>query len=94
MEYYSYHNVVIECEDNTNYKDIVRKMRSVVNANTFHPIIIMIEDIEKATAENYIEYLKTKVSKPAPKPSLGNIEAKFMEDYINDVYEQNDDLPF
>jgi hypothetical protein len=34
-----------------------------------------------------------KTQRQASKP-LGNIEANFMEDYINDLYVENDDLPF
>ena len=41
----------------------------------------------------YFTVLRKQISKPAHKP-LGNIESNFMEDYINDVYEQNDDIPF
>lgn len=33
------------------------------------------------------------VTKPIAKP-LGNIEANFMEDHINQMYEDQDDLPF
>jgi len=28
------------------------------------------------------------------RPKLGNIESNFMEDYINDVYNEQNDLPF
>jgi hypothetical protein len=44
------------------------------------------------TEEEYIA--KIKASTPVEPKPLGNIEAKFMEDYINDMYEQQDDLPF
>jgi hypothetical protein len=37
--------------------------------------------------------LRKQVAKPNVK-SLGNIEASFMEDHINHMYEENDDLPF
>lgn len=37
--------------------------------------------------------LRKQVSKPDVKP-LGNIESKFMEEHINQMYEDNDDLPF
>ena len=47
------------------------------------------------TEAEYIAKIKANVpvSKPAHK-QMGNIEAKFMEEYINDMYEQQDDLPF
>jgi hypothetical protein len=58
MKYYSFRNVVIKCTDDTNWKDVVYKMRSVVNWNTFHPVTIMIEDIKQVEKEDYLEYQK------------------------------------
>jgi hypothetical protein len=58
MKYYSFRNVVIKCTDDTNWKDVVHKMRSVVNWNTFHPVTIMIEDIKQVEKEDYLEYQK------------------------------------
>ena len=58
MKYYSFRDVVIKCTDDTNWRDVVYKMRSVVNRDTFHPITIMIEDIDPATEEDYLEYQK------------------------------------
>jgi hypothetical protein len=60
MKYYSFGDTVIKCTDDTNWKDVVIKMRQVVNSNTFHPITIMIEDIQPSDEEEYNEYLKTK----------------------------------
>lgn len=61
MKYYSFRNVVIKCTDDTNWKDVVYKMRSVVNRNTFHPITIMIEDIKQVEEEDYLEYQKLQI---------------------------------
>jgi len=44
------------------------------------------------TEEEYIAQIKA--STPVKPKSTGNIEANFMEDYINDLYVENDDLPF
>ena len=43
------------------------------------------------TEEEYIARIKA--STPVH-PKTGNIEANFQEDYINDVYNQENDLPF
>lgn len=43
--------------------------------------------------DNIKKAMENSRQKFASKP-IGNIEAKFMEDYINDVYNQQDDLPF
>jgi hypothetical protein len=59
MKYYSYYDVVIECRDDVHWKTVVHKMRAAFNKNTFHPVVIMIEDIQEATAEDYIKYLET-----------------------------------
>jgi len=59
MKYYSFRDVVIKCTDDTNWKDVVHKMRNAVNRDTFHPIMVMIEDIEQATEEDYLEYIKS-----------------------------------
>ena len=40
-----------------------------------------------------IEKFNTDKQKPAPKP-IGNIEANFQEDAINQMQEDDDDLPF
>jgi hypothetical protein len=50
------------------------------------------------TEAEYLENIRqanerAKAQREASKP-LGNIESNFMEDYINDVYTENDDLPF
>lgn len=47
------------------------------------------EYLEQIKAGNHLAEIQRNASKP-----LGNIESNFMEDYINDVYEQNDDIPF
>ena len=57
MKYYQYRNTVIECHDDIKWQEIVLKMRSVVNKDTFHPINIMIEDIEEVDYDDYIESL-------------------------------------
>jgi hypothetical protein len=41
----------------------------------------------------YFTVLRKQISKPAHKP-LGNIESNFMEDYVTDRYDTDDDLPF
>ena len=58
MKYYSFGNTVIKCTDDTNWKDVVHKMRQKVNRDTFRPITIMIEDIQLSDEEEYNEYLK------------------------------------
>jgi hypothetical protein len=35
-------------------------MRQKVNRDTFHPVVIMIEDIEQVEEEDYNEYLTNK----------------------------------
>lgn len=60
MKYYSFRDTVIKCTDDTNWKDVVHKMRQAVNRDTFRPITIMIEDIQLSDEEEYNEYLKTK----------------------------------
>jgi hypothetical protein len=47
------------------------------------------EYIAKIKAGNHLVKTEKETSKP-----LGNIEAKFMEEYINDVYNDQNDLPF
>lgn len=58
MKYYSFRSFVIKCTDDTNWRDVVYKMRSVVNRDTFHPITIMIEDIKQVEEEDYLNYQK------------------------------------
>jgi hypothetical protein len=58
MKYYSFRKFVIKCTDDTNWRDVVHKMRSVVNRDTFRPITVMIEDIKLATEEDYLNYQK------------------------------------
>lgn len=57
MKYYSFRKFVIKCTDDTNWRDVVYKMRSVVNRDTFRPITVMIEDIKPATEEDYLKYI-------------------------------------
>lgn len=59
MKYYQFRNTVVECDDDTNWKDIVLAVRHVHNANTFHPVTIMIEDIEEITEEEFKSFIKT-----------------------------------
>ena len=57
MKYYSFGKVVIKCTDDTNWKDVVHKMRNAVNKNTFKPITIMVEDIKQVEEKDYLEYI-------------------------------------
>jgi hypothetical protein len=48
---------------------------------------------EEEYLDNIRKAMENSREKFASKP-MGNIEAKFMEEHINQMYEDNDDLPF
>ena len=56
-----------------------------------------IEDGDVARYRECNELISTmcaNIDKLITSKPMGNIEAKFMEEYINDVYNDQDDLPF
>lgn len=89
--------------DNENYIQLTEKgmeeLRSVFNVKEYASMedfhadyfygITEHEYIARIKAGNHLAETKREASKP-----LGNIEANFQEDYINDMYVENDDLPF
>jgi len=98
--------VIIEPQyggDNETYIQLTEKgmeeLRSVFNVKEYASMEDFHADYYYGISEEeYLENIRksnalAQVQREASKP-LGNIEAKFMEEYINDVYNENDDLPF
>jgi DNA-binding PadR family transcriptional regulator len=89
--------------DNETYIQLTEKgmeeLRSVFNVKQYNSMEDFHADYYYGISEKeYIENIRksnalAQVQREASKP-IGNIESNFMEDYINDVYEQNDDIPF
>ena len=99
-------SIIIEPQyggDNETYIELtergVKELRSRFNVKQYASM----EDFQAAyfygiTEAEYLENIRkanelARAQREASKP-LGNMEANFQEDMINDLYEQNDDLPF
>lgn len=83
--------------DTETYVELTEKgmeaLRSTFNVKQYFSMEDFHADYFYGITEH--EYLdKIRKGTPVVHKSMGNIEAKFMEEHINQMYEDQDDLPF